>query len=170
MSAAAMKPPPIALAVLALAAVYYFTRRNTSGGALSAANPALSVRQPGGSLGRFFSPYQGGAPVRRTSPAQAQQAQQTSLVSQGVGLVQSLLGLAANNKFGSAPRAPTVTYDPGPLYRPPGYTPGYTPDTSGESAAQEYFYANPDQFIATPPTTYTYNDGYDPDAGWLDQR
>ena len=168
MSAAAMKPPPIALAVLAVAAVYYFTRRNTSGGALSAANPAMSVRQPGGRLGQFFTPYQGGAPARAVKP---QAAQQTSLVSQGVGLVQSLLGLAANNNFGNAaPRAPTVTYDPGPLYRPPGFTPGYTPDTSGESAAQEYFYANPDQFISTPPTTYTYNDGYDPDGGWLDQR
>lgn len=168
MSALAMKPPPAALALLAVAAVYYFTRqRSNATGALSAANPA-TVRQPGGLLSRLYTPYAGGAPARGVNAVASQPA---SLANQGVGLVQSLLGLAANNFGGNAaPRAPTVTYDPGPLYRPPGYTPGYTPDTSGEAAAQEYFFSNPDQFISNPPTNYEYNYGVDPNAGWLDNQ
>ena len=64
MSALAMKPPPAALALLAVAAVYYFTRqRSNATGALSAANPA-TVRQPGGLLHR-----RGERHVRRQHPA-----------------------------------------------------------------------------------------------------
>ena len=155
MSALAMKPPPIALALLAVAAVYYLTRRNTN------------TRAGAGSGGQPFGQY-GAAPLQSyfrpragTTPLVSAPGQQSgSLASQGLGVVQSLLDLVARG--GSEPKAlsPTVTYDAGPLYRATDYVPGYTPDTSGEAAAQEYFYKNPDEFIGNVPTNYAYNNGH----------
>ena len=40
------------------------------------------------------------------------------------------------------------------LVRTPDFNPTYTPDTAGEAPAQAYATANPDAFVANPPSLY----------------
>lgn len=173
MTAVAFKPPPVALALLALAAVYYMTRR-----------PARAVVGAGGvgsTLGKLFGANQAGtastnAAARsylvptgnalRLPLASATQRTEASTISQGLSVLQSIVGLVRGNAGGTitAPNAPQ--YYGGEIFRPADFVPNYTPDTAGEAAAQSYFYSNPDEFISNPPASFVYNGGLT--GGWLD--
>lgn len=182
MTAVALKPPPAALALLALAAVYYMTRRNAS------ATGTGTSGLPSSGLASLFGGGRAGTPASnpavrsylvpsnnalRLPQASATQRAETStnVVNQGLSLVQAVMGLVGRSGASANPSNNAPQYYGGEIFRPADFVPNYTPDTAGEAAAQQYFYSNPDEFITNPPATFVYNDGIvGGTGGYLDSQ
>lgn len=160
------KPSPVAVAILAIGAVYYLSRQRqgvqrlvSPGQGTAAQNPATrAYLVPGGNA--YSNPTAGGT-TQRYTPEQ-------SLISQGIGLFSSLVNRGGARQPGTGPT--TGGYFPGEIIRPADFVPNYTPDAAGEAAAQAYYFSNPDEFISNPPPTFIYNDGQVGGGGWLDQQ
>ena len=177
MTAAISKLPPPAMAVLAIAALWWLSQRRAVGGTVrpwpvygtegALQNKAVQAYRvpPSGVLPASASPLQGVLSLASGLFNRTPSASSVALekVVSGYGQGGPSLGY-----YGST-NNPSFT-SPGQTVRPDGYDPAYIPDAAGESQAQLYVLNNPTEFLSNPPPVYAYNSGVDNSGGWLDNQ
>jgi len=159
MTAVAFKPPPAALAVLAVAALYYLSRQKSAFASKSqtatTSNTAKLYR------GTVFNalPNAGNGPG--TAAAQQASGNASNPLAAGLGFFGSLVNALAGNSAPLSPWSASV-----PTYMPDGAS------RAGETAASKYYNANSDNFASSAPAEYQYNDGVDPNnvQSYLDNQ
>ena len=181
MSALSKIPPP-AMALLAVAGLWWLSQRRASaapgqvaqrpypvyGSEAALQNPAVRAYQV---------PVSGVLPVAQSSPLQALLAAGAQLFTGGRSVspvaVQNAVGQYASGGpsmgYYGSPNNPSYVSE-GQIIRVPGYEPGFVPDSAGEAEAQAYILQNPDAFLSTPPPTYIFNSGTDAYSGYLDNQ
>lgn len=158
-------PPPIALALLALGAMYYFSKQNTKTTATRQAVTNPTVKKFRQTLFDAIPTSQ-----RRNAGAAAgvygaaATGSNNNALQTGLSLFQAIANGFKGNVATSGIMGPVSTEWGLPA-------PVYNPDTAGESEAQAYYAANRDSFDSVTPETFTQEDAfYQPTGGYLDSQ
>lgn len=175
------KPPPLALAVLAIAGIWYLTQRRAV--ASTVGTPAYGTQGAlqNGAV-RLFGVSPSGVTPATTNPivaglnaisslfggSRTSSAGVPAAAAQGIEQLAAAYGQGGPSAGYYASTSNPAYRAAGEIVRPEGYTPSYTPDSQGEAAAQAYYLSNPDEFIANPPPTVYSNDTTT--TGWLDGK
>lgn len=174
------KPPPLAMAALVIAGIWYLSQRRAvaatvgtpaygTQGALSNGAVRLFGVSPSGVTPATPSSNPIGAAINAIgSLFGARPASVPAAAAQGIDQLAAAYGQGGPSAGYYASTANPAYRAAGEIVRPADYVPSYTPDSQGEAAAQAYYLSNPDEFISNPsPTIYSTEPGV---GGWLDQQ